>query len=296
MLGAAPQTILHRQYLNTKKCFAAQKKHTEHDPRQADNRRQATLIPELDMGDVWGSLNNSNSFSSCRRRSLRGGNKAARRHIMIAEKFQLLVVERRSSLRKAIAALPPQMVCQVGPVLSAMPGCVCLRVLGEMDHRKRLQPLVQFSFVTSSDSNLSATLQGAASKNGNEVCRCPKHNKGPSISPTNLCLCDRKVLWICSWLLSHGHGAMELHKVSDQPFAVPVTRRSPEWGWLEYLLHASCISTSYSQARPQGRRHEMSASRQHLPATASLRLVSGQQAPQRGVRGTMQRVPWTKVS
>eukprot|EP00913_Durusdinium_trenchii_P004000 g3705.t1 len=26
----------------------------------------------------------------------------------------------------------------------------------------------------------------------------------------------------------------------DQPFAVPVTRRSPEWGWLEYLLHASC--------------------------------------------------------
>ncbi|CAK9117709.1 unnamed protein product [Durusdinium trenchii] len=33
---------------------------------------------------------------------------------------------------------------------------------------------------------------------------------------------------------------MELHKAPDQPFAVPVTRRSPEWGWLEYLLHASC--------------------------------------------------------
>ncbi|CAE7696522.1 BBX19 [Symbiodinium pilosum] len=33
---------------------------------------------------------------------------------------------------------------------------------------------------------------------------------------------------------------MEIHKVQDQPFAVPVTRRSPEWGWLEYLLHASC--------------------------------------------------------
>ena len=81
---------------------------------------------------------------------------------------------RHYSLRKAIAALPPQMVCQVGPVLSAMPGCVCLRVLGEMDHRTRLQPLVQLSFVTSSDSNLSATLQGAASKNGNEVCRGPR--------------------------------------------------------------------------------------------------------------------------
>jgi hypothetical protein len=33
---------------------------------------------------------------------------------------------------------------------------------------------------------------------------------------------------------------MELHQAPDQPFAVPVTRRSPEWGWLEYLLHASC--------------------------------------------------------
>lgn len=36
--------------------------------------------------------------------------------------------------------------------------------------------------------------------------------------------------------------AMELHNAPDRPFAVPVTRRSPEWGWLEYLLHASCSS------------------------------------------------------
>ena len=33
---------------------------------------------------------------------------------------------------------------------------------------------------------------------------------------------------------------MELHQAPDQAYAVPVTRRSPEWGWLEYLLHASC--------------------------------------------------------
>ncbi|CAE7626717.1 BBX19 [Symbiodinium sp. CCMP2456] len=31
-----------------------------------------------------------------------------------------------------------------------------------------------------------------------------------------------------------------IQQAHDQPFAVPVTRRSPEWGWLEYLLHASC--------------------------------------------------------
>eukprot|EP00435_Cladocopium_sp_Y103_P051211 s453_g15.t2 len=32
----------------------------------------------------------------------------------------------------------------------------------------------------------------------------------------------------------------DICEAPDQPFAVPVTRRSPEWGWLEYLLHASC--------------------------------------------------------
>ena len=51
---------------------------------------------------------------------------------------------------------------------------------------------------------------------------------------------SKKALLTFSWLLQRpGHGAMELHKAHDQPFAVPVTRRSPEWGWLEYLLHAS---------------------------------------------------------
>ncbi|OLP84564.1 Zinc finger protein CONSTANS-LIKE 10 [Symbiodinium microadriaticum] len=64
-----------------------------------------------------------------------------------------------------------------------------------------------------------------------------------ALPPQEVCELVRtsRALLTLSWLLQRpGHGAMELHKAHDQPFAVPVTRRSPEWGWLEYLLHASC--------------------------------------------------------